>query len=104
MQAGERSIRIEIQSKTVTVSDSGKRTETWTTTARRWAQVNPRNVESQPGDDKTMFVVKFPYDRGLNLTTQNRIKKNSKVLNIAAITNPNEANVDLELLCSEERQ
>lgn len=103
IEAGRLRHRVAIQSATEAQNDLGEVEKTWATTATVWGAVEPltgRELwQAQQVSAEITHRVRMRYRSGL--TPKNRILFGSRILEINAILNPEERNIDLELLCRE---
>lgn len=107
MRAGKMPHRIKIQADTPTRDVLGAETSAWATIAggNCWARIEPlsgqeRWVAQQVNAESTLKVT-MRYDSAL--TEQHRILFGSRVLQINAISNTDEMNKELVVMCSEEK-
>lgn len=103
MRAGQLRHLITIQQRSVTRDDFGAESESWTTFSQLWAKVSPLSgqelEQAQAMHSETTHQVTIRYLVGI--TTEMRVQHAGRTLNILAVTNPDERNIQLELLCKE---
>jgi len=105
--AGSRSRRVSIQSSTAIRSPTtGEASRTWTTYATRWARISPmtgsERWRAQQVQPEVSHKVTLRYDAQLSsMSPKHRILFGSRVMEILAIINKDEANAELECLCKE---
>lgn len=96
--------RIEIQTATKTRAADGGVVRTWFTVATRWGSVAPINADETTNAEQIQRTrthdVRMRYYSGL--TAGQRLKVGSRVFNIAQILNPDERNIETQILCKEE--
>ena len=108
MRAGELRHTITIQQLTVANDTWGKSVPTWTdevtTRASIWPMRSVERIESMKLDNELTHKIRIRYRSGI--TAKMRIKfekKNStRYFNIRSIINPDERNIYLEMLATEE--
>lgn len=101
--AGMRRHRVTLQERASGVDSDGHPNGAWTAVTKLWARVEPlRDRElfiAQQTQPKTTHKITIDYRSGV--TRQMRFLFGSRVLNIAGIINPMEANRTLEILAEE---
>lgn len=103
MKAGQLRHRVTLETETKTQSSSGALTSTWATLDKVWAQIEPMSSRelmeaSQRGTNETHKVTLRYRD---DLTTKERVKFGTRVLNIGSLVNVGERNRTLVLMCEE---
>ena len=103
IRAGQFRHYLELQSVTRVPDENGARVDTWTTYARAWARIegiSAREIErAKSFGNNTSLKVTIRYRPGISAKDQ--IKFGTRRFLINGILNPEEANVTLELYCSE---
>lgn len=91
MRAGQRNVRVELQSPPT--GATGQVDSAWLTYATAWAAIETAS------DAGTGVTVTIPYQRGVE--PFHRIRARGRVLDVGQVRNLGERNRDLELLCEE---
>lgn len=103
INAGRLRKRVTIQQSSLAGNTYGEQTKTWTTFKQVWAAVEPLQGREfwagQQVQNETTYRVRIRYLAGV--VPQMRILYGTKVLNIQQIINPQERNIELQLMCSE---
>lgn len=91
--------RIQIQTLTVVSADGGCFTETWTTTATRWANVQIQRASEEFSYDKDQQANIYRIImRKENFTNKNRFLFDNLVLHIQSVSDPAEKNRMMEVI------
>lgn len=105
MQAGKLRHRVTIQQPTSVTDSYGGQSQTWSDVATVWASVEPlsgnerwRAQQVQPG---ISHKVTLRYRAGINSSM--RIVHEARNLNIDAVLNTDERNIELVLMCMEQK-
>jgi SPP1 family predicted phage head-tail adaptor len=105
MMAGKLDKRITLQSQTETADGGGGFTVVWTDEITVWASISSpgaRDIErlqAMKQQSEISHKVIIRYREGVS--TAWRVKFGTRYFNIAAITNPEEKNESLEMMCNE---
>ena len=95
--------RVEIQSCAKTANGFGELEEVWTTDSTEWAQVEPlsgRQMEyAKAIVAEVSHVVRMRFTPGV--AVGKRIKFNNRILNVNAVLNTEERNIELQAYCME---
>ncbi len=109
MRAGELRHPITIQMATTGRDSVGERTMTWTSGRNTWAAIWPLRGEeyfaSQQLQAGLTYKVRIRFQtlaNGTTISPEHRIKVNSDYLAINSVTNIDERNIMLEMLCTED--
>jgi len=101
MRGGKLRHRITVQKKTESRDSHGGVTYTWTNENSRWAEVQPlagRELwQARQAQMHATLRVSMRYYPGL--TSEHRIIFGSRILNIEAVTNVGERNIETVALC-----
>ncbi len=104
LAAGELNRRVEVQEATEAANEHGEPVPTWATTDRRWAKIEPLSgtefVQAGAVVSGTVVLVTMRYFAGL--TSKHRLKRGSRVFNIAGIIDPGDEHEQLQVTCQEE--
>lgn len=102
MNFGKMHSRIELQSSSAT-NDYGEELLTWATYATVWAHIEPLSgrelLRAEAVDSQNTVRVRIRYNSSVDST--DRIRFGSRIFEINSVSNPDEKNKELELLCSE---
>ena len=95
--------RVTIQSVTETPDSFGEPAETWSDVATVWAAIEPILGEEffQSGYWSGEVSHRITIRHLSGITTKHRVKYGSRVFDIKAVRNIDEANIQLELMCVE---
>lgn len=95
--------RVAVQRKTESVDSYGKKTKTWTTLGTYWASVEPlRGRERERARAIRSDLTHTVYLRHrIDVTPQDRLLFQGRILNVTSAINVGERNIALELLCAE---
>ena len=103
MLIGKLNKRITLQSKTTTRDAMGGMVETWTDVATIWAAVWPTSAKTKIQAESTTMIathrIRIRYRTSIDSTY--RVKFKTRYFSIDSITNPNEHNEWLDLICRE---
>ena len=103
MQAGKLRHRITIENPQDVRGPTGEELEAWVTLATVSASVEPLSgrelLQAEQLQAEATLMVRIRYLDGL--TNESRILHDGRTLEIAAIINPEDRNVELELMCRE---
>lgn len=109
MRAGELRHQITIQMATTGRDSVGERTLTWTSGRNTWAAIWPvkgsEYFASQQLQANVTHKIRIRYQTLANSTaigSNHRIKFGSRYFTINSVINPDERNILLELMCTEE--
>lgn len=101
---GSMNKRVQVQSVTETRDAAGGVTQTWSTDRTVWAAISPLTgreyLNAQQVQSSVTAKVVMRYFAGL--TPKHRLLFGSRVFEIAAVINPDEANEMYELMCVEQ--
>lgn len=100
LNIGKMRHRVEVQESTRTRDEFGGVRKTWATVATRWAEVKQGSVAGVVDGAEMVTVnyeVRMRYSRTLN--NRHRLIYNGKVLDIAAVFNVDEQNVETVAQC-----
>ena len=108
MRAGDLRHKITIQTRTEVSDGMGGYTETWADTYGAWAAVwpirGPERLNYMQLESQISHRIRIRYRNGI--TRKHRIifhdVDGNRTFNIKEIINPDERNISLELLCTEE--
>lgn len=105
VRAGKLRHRLIVEAKETTLGTRGQRTGSWTTCDTVWGEVvtlsgGERDQARQIYASATDTVrIRYRAD----LTTENRFKFGSRILNIGHIDNIDQRNIEIVMLCGEDR-
>ena len=104
MRAGQLRHRITFQQITVANDTFSKSVPTWTdqvtTRAAIWPMRGTERIESMKLDNELTHKVRIRYRQGI--TPKMRIKFGTRYFNVRYILNPDERNIYLEMMATEE--
>ena len=98
--------RVTIEEPTDVVGDIGDSQLTWTSYCDRWAAIDPSNgreyQQAMTIIADLAAIVRLRYDTlTRDITPRMRIKRGSRIWNIASVTNSGEQNREMVLYCTE---
>ena len=103
MQAGKLRHRLALQSATTTRDTYGAEVETWSTYDTVWGSVEPlrgtERIFAQQVNAKVTHKIRVRSNS--SITVQHRILFDSRYFYINSVINPDERNIEIELICSE---
>ncbi len=103
MRAGRLKHKITVQTTTESQSGSGAVTDSWSTYAQPWAEIEPKGgreyFAAQMTNAKIDVVFLIRYQSGI--TAKMRISWNSRVFNILSVLNKYETGKELLIACEE---
>ena len=104
MRSGELRHRIEIKQPTETRDSYGSVKTTWSTLATVWGAIWPVRAKEfvSMGQTQSEVTHKIGIRYRNDVTTKMRIEFNSRYFSINQVINPDERNIMLELVCTEE--
>jgi SPP1 family predicted phage head-tail adaptor len=104
MRAGRLRHRVSIQSRSTTEGSLGQVVESWTDTAEVSAEVKPlQGRELERGKQISAEVTHMVTIRGqgVSVTAKQRLRFGVRIFNIAAVLNPEERSIELNIACIE---
>lgn len=104
MNAGELRDRVAIQRRTMSVDAAGGAVESWSTSATRWARIEPQGGSEAVNADRVLpsvtHRVTFRWESGLVLP-RDRIVFGTRTLNVEAVTATDERHLEIVCMCRE---
>ena len=105
MHIGKLNKRITIQQNTNITDSEGTVTEGWQDFKKVWASIVPLTLRyrefmsAQALNSEITMQIKIRYTSGI--TPKMKVLYGSRIFEIIAVINPNEANIELNLMCKE---
>lgn len=105
MNIGKLNKRITIQQNATITDDEGTVIEGWQDFKKAWASIEPLTLKyrefmsAQALNSEITIQIKIRYTK--EITPKMRVLYGTRVFEIIAVINPNEANIELDLMCKE---